>query len=148
VLAAWSSRKSSNWAGLTASQSCSSSNLLNLSSWRPILAGTTPFRAPGQSLLPRHTSTKTRPLLRRLWDLRRGKTAEHKNSRSPGPPFLEDGTDGIFNVGRALGAKASNEMRIRCTEFDTNGNVTLINGEFRKLELIAKVSIGRASFGS
>lgn len=35
--------------------------------------------------------------------------------------------------------KASNEPRLRCTEFDENGNVTLVNGEFKKSELIAKV---------
>ncbi|CAL5869035.1 uncharacterized protein PFLUO_LOCUS3263 [Penicillium psychrofluorescens] len=141
VLEAWASRKSSSWAGLAVSQSRPPSNSLNLPSCRPVPAGTLPLRVPGQSLLPRHASTKTSPLLRKLWDLKRGKTAEHKNSRSPGAPFLEDGTDGIFNVGRTLGAKASNEMRIRCTEFDINGNVTLINGEFRKLELIAKYGL-------
>jgi hypothetical protein len=30
---------------------------------------------------------------------------------------------------------------LRCTEFDENGNVTLVNGEFRKSELIAKVRL-------
>jgi hypothetical protein len=35
--------------------------------------------------------------------------------------------------------KAANEPRLRCTEFDENGNVTLVNGEFKKSELIAKV---------
>lgn len=35
--------------------------------------------------------------------------------------------------------KAANEPRLRCTEFDEHGNVTLVNGEFKKSELIAKV---------
>jgi len=35
--------------------------------------------------------------------------------------------------------KPSSELKLRCTEFDENGNVTLVNGEFRKSELIAKV---------
>ena len=37
--------------------------------------------------------------------------------------------------------KMGNELRLRCTEFDENGNVTLVNGEFRKSELIAKVRL-------
>jgi hypothetical protein len=55
--------------------------------------------------------------------------------------LIDDGGEGIFNIGRGLAAKASNELRIRCTEFDKNGDVTLVNGEFRKSELIAKVSV-------
>jgi len=47
----------------------------------------------------------------------------------------------MFNLGRSLAGKASNELKLRCTEFDENGNVTLVNGEFKKSELIAKVSI-------
>jgi len=54
---------------------------------------------------------------------------------------MDEGTEGMFNIGRSLSAKASNELRIRCTEFDINGDVTLVNGEFRKQELIAKVGI-------
>ena len=30
-------------------------------------------------------------------------------------------------------------MKLRCTEFDENGNVTVVDGEFKKSELIAKV---------
>lgn len=41
--------------------------------------------------------------------------------------------------------KPSNELKLRCTEFDENGNVTLVNGEFRKSELIAKVGGGVVS---
>ena len=37
--------------------------------------------------------------------------------------------------------KPSNELKLRCTEFDENGNVTLTNADFRKSELIAKVYI-------
>ncbi|KAG0157308.1 hypothetical protein PDIDSM_4493 [Penicillium digitatum] len=50
-------------------------------------------------------------------------------------------TEGMFNIGRSLSAKASNELRIRCTEFDINGDVNLVNGEFRKQELIAKYGL-------
>lgn len=54
---------------------------------------------------------------------------------------MDEGAEGnLFNLGRALAAKSLNEPRLRCTEFDENGNVTLVNGEYRKSELIAKVS--------
>lgn len=92
-------------------------------------------------MLTRNGSTVRRPFLRRLFDLKRGKTADPKSHRNQGPATTDEGTDGLFNIGRGLAAKASNELRIRCTEFDKNGNVTLVNGEFRKSELIAKVGV-------
>lgn len=89
--------------------------------------------------LTRSASTSRRPLLRRLLDLRRGKNSDIKNHRNHSPTLTDEGTE-LFNLGRGLAAKASNELRLRCTEFDKSGNVTLVNGEFRKSELIAKVS--------
>nr|POE59093.1 mitochondrial inner membrane magnesium transporter mrs2 [Quercus suber] len=53
--------------------------------------------------------------------------------------FLDDGLGGRI-------IKPSNELRLRCTEFDENGNVTLVNGEFRKSELIAKVHLPHRLF--
>lgn len=38
-----------------------------------------------------------------------------------------------------MAGKAANELRLRCTEINEVGNVTLVNGEFKKSELIAKV---------
>ena len=58
----------------------------------------------------------------------------HDLPRLPG--FLDDG--GGTTLGRSAG-KASNELKLRCTELDENGNVTLTSGEFKKSELIAKV---------
>lgn len=84
------------------------------------------------------SSTRNRSILRRFWDFRRKKPA----SETRKPPSLLDDTDGGLNLARALAAKASNELRLRCTEFDMNGNVTLMNGEFKKSELIARVSAG------
>ena len=65
-----------------------------------------------------------------------------KNPRNPDdlPPisgFLDDAHSGLD--GRII--KPSNELKLRCTEFDENGNVTLVNGEFKKSELIAKYSL-------
>lgn len=86
------------------------------------------------------SSLTGRPLLRRLFDFKKNKAAEAaKASRASGPALIDDGTETSFNIGRGLVSKATNELRLRCTEFDKNGNVTLVNGEFRKSELIAKV---------
>ena len=100
------------------------------------LSELSPFRGSGARAL----STKGRPLLRRLFDFKKNKAAEAaKASRTSSPALIDDGTETSFNIGRGLVSKATNELRLRCTEFDKNGNVTLVNGEFRKSELIAKV---------
>ncbi|KAL2007596.1 hypothetical protein VTN00DRAFT_9034 [Thermoascus crustaceus] len=102
-------------------------------------------RSNAYSALSRSASTGRRPLLRRLLDLKRGKLDPPLN-RGGGVPqvttAVDDGAEGnIFNLGRTLTAKAPNELRLRCTEFDGNGNVTLVNGEFKKSELIAKYGL-------
>ncbi|OJJ43087.1 hypothetical protein ASPZODRAFT_28672 [Penicilliopsis zonata CBS 506.65] len=93
----------------------------------------------------RNASTRQRPLLRRIFDLRSNKSAakDVNQRKSAGPTLIDDGLDGsLFSAGRgSLAAKALNEPRLRCTEFDNNGNVTLVNGEFRKSELIAKYGL-------
>ncbi|GFF59994.1 putative magnesium ion transporter [Aspergillus lentulus] len=77
----------------------------------------------------------------KLLDLRRSNASADKHNRSGGPALIDDGTEGGFTIGRGLAAKATNEPRLRCTEFDKNGNVTLVNGEFKKSELIAKYGL-------
>ncbi|KIL89690.1 mitochondrial inner membrane magnesium transporter mrs2 [Fusarium avenaceum] len=47
----------------------------------------------------------------------------------------------IFNSRRTLAAKAASEPRLRCTEVDEHGNVILVDGEFKKTELIAKFGL-------
>jgi len=125
------SPKLSGWTRLTAPGSAT------LDTTR---ATVSPPLVPTQLKFSRHASTKSRPFLRRLFDLKRNKASDHKNQGPAGPGLMDEGTEGMFNIGRSLSAKASNELRIRCTEFDINGDVTLVNGEFRKQELIAKVS--------
>jgi len=49
--------------------------------------------------------------------------------------FLDD------NASLSRIVKPINELQLRCTEFDENGNVTLVNGAFKKSELIAKVCL-------
>ncbi|RAL65989.1 hypothetical protein DID88_005650 [Monilinia fructigena] len=58
------------------------------------------------------------------------------------PSLSEDGRDiDVFSLGRSVSVKAASEPRLRCTELDENGNVVLVNGEFKKSELIAKYGL-------
>ncbi|PYH71094.1 CorA family magnesium transporter [Aspergillus vadensis CBS 113365] len=99
-----------------------------------------PFSLPNAQF-SRASSTKSKSLWRRLFDFKRNKAAESKSYLRQPPALINDGTEGSFNIGRGLVAKASNEPRLRCTEFDSTGNVTLVNGEFKKSELIAKYGL-------
>ncbi|EXM09254.1 hypothetical protein NOF04DRAFT_8758 [Fusarium oxysporum II5] len=58
-------------------------------------------------------------------------------------PNHDEYSDGssIFNNRRTLAAKAASEPRLRCTEVDEHGNVILVDGEFKKTELIAKFGL-------
>jgi magnesium transporter len=57
------------------------------------------------------------------------------------PPPPPDDTSGSSGFGSSLGRimRPTNELKMRCTELDEHGNVTLVSGEFKKSELIAKV---------
>lgn len=72
------------------------------------------------------------------WWASKGK--KEKGSRlddlPPLPSFLDEMGNGH---GRSKTGKAGNELRLRCTEVDENGNVTTVNGEFKKSELMDKV---------
>ncbi|KAJ5731568.1 uncharacterized protein N7483_006076 [Penicillium malachiteum] len=135
-----SSRRSSTWL-------CSDKQQHTLPTQKLLASSTPRPRVDAVSycsmqIVPtRSSSTTRRSFLKRLFDLKKNKNADYKNTRNTGPGLMDDGTEGMFNIGRGLSAKASNELRIRCTEFDNNGNVTLVNGEFRKLELIAKYGL-------
>ena len=100
-----------------------------------------PIRSIKRSLLcssstHRFSSNDTRPLYQKLWTSQQQKAGNNLKDWPQFPRYLNDGH------GPALGfsaGKVSNELKLRCTEFDENGNVTLVNGEFKKSELIAKV---------
>ena len=73
-----------------------------------------------------------------FWNLRDPKKQKpvvhrQRNDLPPLASFLDD------NGGLGRVSRPTNELKLRCTEFDESGNVTLINGEFKKSELIAKV---------
>lgn len=86
-------------------------------------------------------STNSTPFFKRFWHLKK-KTPESALGPADLPPlptFLNDPSGSV--LGRSKIGKASNELKLRCTEVNQDGDVTLVSGEFRKSELIAKVCI-------
>ncbi|KJZ75792.1 Mitochondrial inner membrane magnesium transporter mrs2 [Hirsutella minnesotensis 3608] len=77
----------------------------------------------------------------RLW----GSTARRgaKPLKPTDLPLHDEFTPGssMFNSRRVMAAKAALEPRLRCTEVDENGKVILVDGEFKKTELIAKFGL-------
>jgi magnesium transporter len=72
----------------------------------------------------------------------------HAHARSgllqpPIPPSHDDTSATGSGYGNTLGrlARSANELKMRCTELDEHGNVTLVSGEFKKSELIAKYGL-------
>tara|TARA_R110002003_G_scaffold9_41_gene783 strand:- start:34534 stop:35574 length:1041 start_codon:yes stop_codon:yes gene_type:complete len=61
--------------------------------------------------------------------------------QAPTPPA--DDPPGSTGFGSSLGRimRPANELKMRCTELDEHGNVTLVSGEFKKSELIAKYGL-------
>ncbi|KAK2048725.1 cora-like Mg2+ transporter [Colletotrichum somersetense] len=86
------------------------------------------------------SSAPRRTWKERLWGIRgRGGSKALKPNDLP---FHDDGEAGsMFNSRRILTAKAALEPRLRCTEVDENGEVILVDGEFKKTELIAKYGL-------
>lgn len=84
-----------------------------------------------------NSATKSR--WQRPWQQARPKKTAplQPNDLPPLPRLLDDA--GAASLGRIV--KPTNELRMRCTEFDGNGKVVLVNGAFKKSELIAKVSL-------
>lgn len=60
--------------------------------------------------------------------------------QGPAPP-PDESSPGATGYSSSLGRimRPTNELKMRCTELDEHGNVTLVSGEFKKSELIAKV---------
>ena len=87
----------------------------------------------------RNASTDTLPLWKWPWKhkLRKGKEVLKENDSPALPGFLDDA--GNTSLGGRKTVKGVNELKLRCTEFDGNGNVTFMDGEFKKSELIVKV---------
>jgi hypothetical protein len=82
-------------------------------------------------------NSATRSRWQKPWQQARPKKTAplQPNDLPPLPRLLDDA--GAASLGRIV--KPTNELRLRCTEFDGDGKVTLVNGAFKKSELIAKV---------
>ncbi|PNP48712.1 mitochondrial inner membrane magnesium transporter mrs2 [Trichoderma gamsii] len=77
----------------------------------------------------------------RLWGIGVRKGAKSlKPDDLPSRDDMDHGSS-MFNNRRILSAKAALEPRLRCTEVDENGKVILMDGEFKKTELIAKYGL-------
>ena len=128
------------------------SSLFSLDLLRPSRHGLPPFSSSASShridrhdlsqekpALTRLRSTDARPLLSNFWKHKERKEKPRLKSTDlpPLPSFLDD--YGGASIGRNKSVKAANELKLRCTEFDKDGKVTLMDGEFKKTELIAKV---------
>lgn len=74
---------------------------------------------------------------------RREAIARSKLPPDPPPSSSYDETSAqLFNLSRSLSRNSTGaDLKLRCTEFDANGSVTLVSGEFRKSELIAKYGL-------
>lgn len=104
-------------------------SLFNPSSRRQASTG---FRRVRESIGLRHIKERLH------WPNKRSDGPELK--RKDLPPihsFLEDASRPV--LGRSKVGKAANELKLRCTEWNKNGKVTTVTGEFKKTELIAKV---------
>lgn len=89
---------------------------------------------------PRHfaaTTSLQESFWRRLRRSRGDKPCVKHLKHGDLPPLAGFLDDNAGLGGRII--KPSNELKLRCTEFDENGNVTLVNGEFKKSELTQKV---------
>ena len=84
----------------------------------------------------RPASTDSRSSIKQFWQGKRRKADWRGPDSAPSTGFLDDGAG--TTLGRNKG-KISNELKLRCTEFNEDGKVILVNGEFKKSELIAKV---------
>jgi magnesium transporter len=90
----------------------------------------------------RHASTDSaRTRIWKLW--MRQKDSSSDRHRPPNLPSNYDDTSAqLFNLSRAISRNTSGaELKLRCTELDANGSVTMVSGEFKKSELIAKYGL-------
>jgi hypothetical protein len=106
-------------------------------------------RATTKSSGARHASTKSSPragffrrlLYKRGQDPAWNRSKLHKDDLPSGNSY-DDPSAQLFNLARALSKNPSGaDLKLRCTEFDSNGSVTLVSGEFKKSELIAKYGL-------
>ncbi|KAI0172483.1 cora-domain-containing protein [Hypoxylon sp. FL1284] len=95
----------------------------------------------------RHSSSDRPPVAcKRSWRDRLWGFGTKKGAKPLEPDDLPDmernsENNSMFNTRRQLSQKAALEPRLRCTEVDEHGNVILVDGEFKKSELIARFGL-------
>ncbi|KAL5116066.1 magnesium ion transporter [Pleosporales sp. CAS-2024a] len=77
-----------------------------------------------------------------VWDIFKS-SRKRKLAQLKGPSAPPEDTPGSAGFSSGLGRimRPANELKMRCTELDEHGNVTLVSGEFKKSELIAKYGL-------
>jgi magnesium transporter len=101
------------------------------------------YSASGIKQQSRRVSTDSHSFFQRLFAFR-DLHYPWKNHQSdlPSGQNLEDPSSQLFNLSRSVSRSTSGaDLKLRCTEFDANGSVTLVSGEFKKSELIAKYGL-------
>jgi magnesium transporter len=104
---------------------------------------------PSLPCVPEYSSTARRSLstssTNHAWNMFKSKKGKRGLLQPPEAPsnLMEDGSTGGTGFSSSLGrmVRTANELKMRCTELDEHGNVTLVSGEFKKSELIAKVRL-------
>ena len=130
-------------------------NIINLDSWPRAATSTARWNSvrrrqmtkygtlrPDVLVTTRRSISTHHGWLHSFWRQRQRTPKPLKSDDLPIGPLAESGVEAhMFNLGRNMSPKSANEAKLRCTEFDENGNVVLVNGEFKKSELIAKVCL-------
>lgn len=96
----------------------------------------------GSLITQRNAYSSSKKWHQKLWgvtSLRGGRPLRPDDLPATARSSEEDSDNSMFSLGRHISAKAAAQPKLRCTEFDENGNVVLASGEFKKSELIAKV---------
>lgn len=113
-------------------------------------------RAPKTSKVPRSKRLPTLPsslgarynssddtcapsIRERLWGPRTRKLPSGLKPDDLPEPDEDGDNNSMFNTRRQRAQQAALEPRLRCTEVDENGDAVLVDGEFKKTELIARV---------
>jgi magnesium transporter len=104
---------------------------------------------PSLPCAPEYSSMARRSLstssTNHAWNMFKSKKGKRGLLQPPEAPsnLMEDGSTGGTGFSSSLGrmVRTANELKMRCTELDEHGNVTLVSGEFKKSELIAKVRL-------
>ncbi|KAH7392606.1 hypothetical protein BKA66DRAFT_412484 [Pyrenochaeta sp. MPI-SDFR-AT-0127] len=89
-----------------------------------------------------HRSFSTTPS-HNVWNIFKSAHRRRLEQLQAPPPPPDENSMGSMGFGSSLGRimRPANELKMRCTELDEHGNVTLVSGEFKKSELIAKYGL-------